>query len=68
MATVRLLLLPAGTKAGRNVLAMFAWRRAAVTLVATSDVPNEPVLFDCDAVRLVAIRAMVAPDGRVAGA
>lgn len=54
MATLRLLLLSAGTEAGRNVLAMLACRRAAITLVATSDVSDEPALFDCDAVHLVA--------------
>jgi len=54
MATLRLLLLSAGTEVGRNVLAMLACRRAAVTLVATSDVANEPALFDCDAVHLLA--------------
>src|SRR6478609_6964189 len=54
MATIRLLLLSAGTEAGQNILAMLAPRRADVTLVATSDVADEPALFDCDAVHLVA--------------
>jgi hypothetical protein len=54
MATIRLLLLSAGTEAGQDILAMLAPRRADVTLVATSDVADEPALFDCDAVHLVA--------------
>ncbi|HZI85107.1 MAG TPA: hypothetical protein VFF44_14405 [Casimicrobiaceae bacterium] len=53
MVELRLLVLSVGTRVGQNVLAVLAGRRAALHLVATSSVANEPALFDCDVVHLV---------------
>jgi len=53
MSKLRLLVLSVGTRVGQNVLAVLSGRRAAFELIATSSVPDEPGLFDCDAVHLV---------------
>ncbi len=50
---IRLLLLSGGGHTGANVLASLATRRREVYTIATSDVANEPTLFNHDAVHLV---------------
>ena len=47
-----LLFLSGGCRVGQNVLATLAARRAGLRLVATSSIPDEPTLFDFDAVYL----------------
>ncbi|MBI4190918.1 MAG: hypothetical protein HY525_10320 [Betaproteobacteria bacterium] len=50
MHTLTLLLLSGGGRTGSNVMATLATRRTGLRLVATSDRPDEPALFDFDAV------------------
>jgi biotin carboxylase len=49
MRTLTLLLLSGGGHTGSNVMATLATRRTGLRLVATSDRPDEPALFDFDA-------------------
>ena len=53
MDKLRLLVLSVGTQVGQNVLTVLAGRRDSLELIATSSVPNEPFVFDYDAVYLV---------------
>ena len=53
MAQLRVVVISAGTQVGQNVRATLAARRDGVALIAMSSVPNEPALFDFDAVHLV---------------
>lgn len=52
MRNLTLLLLSGGGRTGSNVMATLATRRAGLRLVATSDRPDEPALFDFDAAYL----------------
>ena len=52
MRTLTLLLLSGGGLTGSNIMACLADRRAGLRLVATSDAPDEPALFNFDAVYL----------------
>lgn len=53
MNRVRLLLLAAGTRSARNILATLAGRRENVVVVGATSVANEPGPFECDTVHLV---------------
>jgi carbamoylphosphate synthase large subunit len=53
MTPVRLLLLAAGTRSARNILATLVGRRGNVVLVGTTSVANEPGPFEFDTVHLV---------------
>lgn len=50
MHNLTLLLLSGGGRTGSSVMATLATRRTGLRLVATSDRPDEPALFDFDAV------------------
>ncbi len=52
MRLLTLLLLSGGGHTGTNVMASLQTRRKSLRLVATSDTPDEPALFDFDAVYL----------------
>src|SRR5450756_228578 len=52
MRTLTLLLLSGGGHTGSSVMAALATRRAGLRLVATSDRPDEPALFNFDAAYL----------------
>jgi carbamoyl-phosphate synthase large subunit len=52
MRALTLLLLSGGGRTGSNVMATLAARRNGLRLVATSDGPDEPALFNFDAVYL----------------
>jgi len=52
MRLLTLLLLSGGGHTGTNVMASLQTRRESLRLVTTSDMPDEPALFDFDAVYL----------------
>ena len=53
MNRVRLLLLAAGTRSARNILATLVARRDNVVVVGATSVAGEPGPFECDTVHLV---------------
>lgn len=52
MPSLALLVASVGSLVGQNILDMLDGRRGAVRLVGTSSLPEEPRLYDCDAVHL----------------